>query len=526
MVIFLDKAVRPLWEGKTSIYSYIRKQGEAVDGSLPDDEEFWAGSKFRWVAGGLDGALGHHAMPSEKKEKAQELARRLAKHSRKPKNATRKLLYAELVGTDIRGMIDDILAEVRQMPGIRPGAVFDEAVWLAEHGAHRNAVKFGIALLGLFQNEDVKDLLLTLGRHDEFTLYAAVAIQNGMEDSNEVLFELAKQVHGWGKIHLVERLEPASEEIRDWLLRQGCQNSVMNEYLACICARNGGLHEALAADRVDAALFDGATDIIEALLSGGPAEDIDDYEHAPQVLSDYVRLAREMSTTVRHLSVMLGICDFLALADEEDKWAARMSAGWTGGLRADLREAAQSIAADSKWASLVIEAVRSGGTSERYYGAACAEKLGIEVWDVFYEQLAANPLQDYHFYQLMKSEDPERIRKLVEFAVQHLPLEQIATGPADEMGLGEKYAAHSCLDHILQRLDQYEGLGGELILTGLNSPVVRNRNMALRALEGWSVASWGERLVEAVIHLSQTEPDDSVKESLHQLREAKGIYIS
>ncbi len=226
---------------------------------------------------------------------------------------------------------------------------------------------------------------------------------------------------------------------------------------------------------------------------------------------------------MRHLSVMLGICDFLALADEEDKWAARMSAGWTEGLRADLREAAQSIAADSKWASLVIEAVRSGGTSERYYGASCAEKLGIEVWDIFYEQLAANPLQDYHFYQLMKSDNPERIRKLVEFAVQHLPLEQIATGPADEIGLGEKYAAHSCLDHILQRLDQYEGIGGELILTGLNSPVVRNRNMALRALEGWSVASWGERLVEAVIHLSQTEPDDSVKESLHQLREAKGI---
>ncbi|MFD1175353.1 limonene hydroxylase [Paenibacillus puldeungensis] len=520
MVIFLNKAVRPLWEGKTSIYSYIREQGEAVDGSLPDDEEFWAGSKFRWVAGGLDGALGHHAMTSEKKEKAQELARRLAKHFRKPKNSTRKLLYAELVETDIGSMIDDILAEVRKMPGIRPGAVYDEAIWLAEHGAHRNAVKFGIALLGLFQNEDVKELLLTLGRHDEFTLYAAVAIQNGMEDSNEVLFELARQVHGWGKINLVERLEPASKEIRDWLLRQGCQNSVMNEYLACICARNGGLREAIAADRVDAALFDGATDIIEALLSGGPAEDIDDYEHAPQVLSDYVRLAREMSSTVRHLSVMLGIGDFLM---EEDKWEARMSAGWTAQLRADLREAAQSIAADSKWASLIIDAVRSGGPSERHYGAACAEKLGIEVWDIFYDQLAANPLQDYHFHQLMKSDDPNRIRKMIEFAVQHLPLKQIATGPADEMGLDEKYVAHSCLDHILQRLHQYEGFGGELILTGLNSPVVRNRNMAIQALEGWSVVSWGDRLVEAVIHLSQTEPDDSVKERLHQLREAKGL---
>ncbi|WP_237691074.1 hypothetical protein [Paenibacillus caui] len=269
MVLFFNKAVRPLWEGKTSIYSYIREQGESVDGSLPDDEEFWSGSKMRWVAGGLDGAFGHHAGPGKMTDEVQELARLLAKQFRKPKNSTRKALYAKLVKADIGGMIDDILDELRKQPGIQPGAIFHEAKWMVENAAHRNVVKFGIALLGLFQNEQMKELLLTLGRHDEFTLYAAVAIQNGMEDSNQVLFELAKRVHGWGKIHIVERLEPASQEIKDWLLRQGCQNSVMNEYLACICARNGDLREALSADQIDSALFDGATDIIEALLNGG-----------------------------------------------------------------------------------------------------------------------------------------------------------------------------------------------------------------------------------------------------------------
>ncbi len=31
------------------------------------------------------------------------------------------------------------------------------------------------------------------------------------------------------------------------------------------------------------------------------------------------------------------------------------------------------------------------------------------------------------------------------------------------------------------------------------------------------------QLIEAVIHSSEAEPDDSVKERIHKLREAKGI---
>ncbi|MNC07020.1 hypothetical protein D3C75_545470 [compost metagenome] len=520
MILFFNKAVQPLWEGKVSIYSYIREQGESVNDALPDDDEYWASSKVRWVAGGMDGVFGHHVAAGKITDEARELARLLAKLSRKPKNSMRKAVYAKLVKMDT-GSIDLLLNEVRKQPGVQPGSLFQEAKWLAEHASHRNVVKFGIALLGLYQNEEVQDLLLTLGRHEEFTLYAAVAILNGMEDSNTVLFELAKQVEGWGKIHIVERLEPSNQEIRDWLLREGCRNSVMNEYLACVCARNGGLREALSAERIDRALFDGATDIIQALLNGGPAEDMDDYEDAPQVLSDYVRLAREMASTARHLSVMLDIRSFLS--QDEEKWAGRMSAGWTGQLRMDIQVACLSITADSKWEGIIMEAVGSGNLPDCYNGSACAEQLGIDVWDTLFDQLAKNPMEDVYIFQLMKSDDPDRIRRLVQFAAEHLPLQQIATGPGEEMGLGTEYAAHRALDTILQSLDQFEGIGGELILTGLNSPVIRNRNMAIKALEGWNAASWGDQLVEAVKHLSQIEPDDSVREELQKLREATGI---
>ncbi|WP_237691073.1 hypothetical protein [Paenibacillus caui] len=170
-----------------------------------------------------------------------------------------------------------------------------------------------------------------------------------------------------------------------------------------------------------------------------------------------------------------------------------------------------------------MNAVSTGDSLNHYYGVACAEKLGIDIWENLYAQLAVNPLEDSHYLQLMKSDDSNRIRKLVQFAEEHLPLRQIATGPGDEMGLGKEYAAHRSLDTILQNLDRFEGIGKELILIGLNSPVIRNRNMAIKALEGWEVASWGDQLIKAVNHLSEIEPDDSVKERIRNLREAKGL---
>ncbi|WP_244869174.1 limonene hydroxylase [Paenibacillus lactis] len=521
MVILFNQAKRMPWEGKTSIYDHIRQQGGTVDGSLPDDEEFWAGSRMRWVAGGLDGALGHHAAPAGASEDVRELIRLLVKLTRKPGTLKRKAVYEQLMKLDIGGSIDAVLEEIRQAPGIEPEPLFYEAKWFAECGAHRNVVKFGMAVLGLFRNEAAKDLLLTLGRHEEFTLYAAVAITNGMENSNDVLFELAQTVHGWGKIHTVERLQPDTPEIRAWLLRYGCPNSVMDEYLACICARNGELHEALSASRVDDELFEGATDIIQALLHGGPAEDIDDYEFAPQVVTDYVRLAEEQGRTAKHLTVILELREYLDASDEG--WVQRLTAGWTEERRQAAADACERILSKPLWQEVVTGAVKSGSPTEQWYGVSAARRLGVDIWQELFAQLTVNPLLDSHYLELMKSNDSMRIRELVDFAGQRLPLAEIASGPGEEMGFGEEFAAHRCLSSILQNLDRHEGIGLELIAAGLNSPVVNNRHMALTALEAWTAASWKARLSEVLVQVLAVDPDESVRERIRSLLEEIGI---
>ena len=69
---------------------------------------------------------------------------------------------------------------------------------------------------------------------------------------------------------------------------------------------------------------------------------------------------------------------------------------------------------------------------------------------------------------------------------ERLPLAQMGTGPQNEMGLGQEFADFQKLDFILQELRGKTGKGELLIKTALQSPVVRNRNMAVAVLKSWA----------------------------------------
>ncbi|MDQ0495812.1 hypothetical protein [Paenibacillus brasilensis] len=63
--------------------------------------------------------------------------------------------------------------------------------------------------------------------------------------------------------------------------------------------------------------------------------------------------------------------------------------------------------------------------------------------------------------------------------------------PADLPGLGPEYKAHQCLGMLLQILFSYEGVGEQLVATGLWSPVISsNRYAALHVLKVWDTLKY------------------------------------
>ncbi|WP_456278795.1 hypothetical protein [Bacillus sp. AK128] len=215
MINPFNKKLYP-WTNSVSIYEALKEQvdqiGKIENDKLPDEDEFWGDKPFRWVAGGLDSIIGRNSIDNSQAE-VMNLVQLLINQTNKPSNKHRKKLYLKIMQDNTLNIIDELLDAIHGQSVINDENLYNEAIWLAENGAHRNVVKFGIALLGLFRTDNHLSLLQTLGKHEEFTLFTAVAIQNSIEDSNNQLFVLAKYVDGWGKINLVERLKPETREI-------------------------------------------------------------------------------------------------------------------------------------------------------------------------------------------------------------------------------------------------------------------------------------------------------------------------
>jgi len=105
-------------------------------------------------------------------------------------------------------------------------------------------------------------------------------------------------------------------------------------------------------------------------------------------------------------------------------------------------------------------------------------------------------------------------RRLLSFAERHLPLDAIAKGPKNDLGLGPEFKAHSCLDFVVQEMKRPDIWSPRLVAVALRSPLIRNRSMAINALKTHRRAEWSDELVHAVGRTLEDEPDPKLRESL------------
>jgi hypothetical protein len=516
------------WYKLPSIYAHIKANinfdGDLTDEgiALPDEERRFHDTEIRWIAGAMEGAFGHHFGGDADKKKARKIASLVKEIARKNSQAKKVVLYNLLLEDVLLDYIDTTLGQIVGSR-ISPQPYLHEFIrWLAKEGADRGPVKFAIALLGVIGDPDDKEIVTLLGKHEEFTLYSAVALSNMLDDPALELWELAKYVHGWGRIHLVERLlDTENPDIQDWLLREGYKNDIMYEYLAYTCAATGDLKAALSQETIDDELLISAGEIIEALIYGGPAEDINDYEDAAVVLQNYVKHLEPRADRLEQFLIVHTIYDYLS--GLKDNWKERKKQGWTFEIRNTLLQATQRIIQRPQWEELVNSKLSTQNDMEFYIVSRSAELLGIDIWDIHWKRLQEQPFDPRRWQNIMNFSDDGRIQSIVDFALEQLPLDQISTGPAHELGLGKEYNIHHCLDCILQDLGDYPGFGVPLIETALKSPVTRNRHMALRTLSQWEKDQWDPEVENILEQALTREPDEDVRKSIQRVIEGKSI---
>jgi hypothetical protein len=514
------ESLTPPWGDLRSIYEHVRLHGSDT---LPDESLVREKGKFGWIAGAWDGVLGHGWLQSDPPTRVFDIVPALRNLLQRTDSRTMAAFYRLIAKEPILPTLDLLRQELTELlPSIDRRRLLELGRYLAFRAGNREAVKFGLTLIGLVGLPADLDNLKVIGKNEEFTLYVAIAMAHVASEPDEALWELAKSVRNWGRIQAVERLKDSKNpEIHAWMLREGFRNGVMDEYLACICARTGRLYEALNGQLVDDALLDGAADIIHALITGGPAEGIDDYARAMDACEAYLGCALER----RHLGLrhLLAAHKLRLFLSEPDGWDKRLALGWTEPRRSALRAKCDDVCNWEAWREQTLQALSASDERVFYEGDAAANCLSIDTWEVHFKRVKAAPLISSSWYRLMQQTDDFRIDPVLEFAETVLPFEQIEIGPADELGLGPAFRPHQTLDWVLQDLRRFPRKGWKLIKAGMRSPVTRNRNMAINALAVWPRESWPPEATTLVLKAHELEPNEGVKRRLKNLLEGKSL---
>lgn len=322
------------WEAEPSIYSVISNKarfGPVENIDLPDDQRFAISERLLWSAGAADGVFTHHVDLKMDEKLAGIAMSHLLEIARLNRISDKVQLYAVLRSNHVISFLDYLLEKLQETD-IDLEALHDTAKWLTTETPDREPVKLGIALLGILDlgssSEDL-DIVRLLGLHNEFTLYSAVALTNRLNNPLVEIWKLAKQVHGWGRIHIVEMIcneQVLPAQIQDWLIKEGFRNSVMDEYLACRCAIAGNLKQRFIESEPNQELLDSTGKIIQALLNeGSPSYDVDDYPDSLFLLQKYLELMMHRALTDEHRDVLHCIRKFLVDENGENSKAATES---------------------------------------------------------------------------------------------------------------------------------------------------------------------------------------------------------
>ncbi|GAA1008124.1 hypothetical protein Aple_045220 [Acrocarpospora pleiomorpha] len=455
-----------------------------------------------------DGIASHHMRAESDAERVTEISDLLTRLvSDQPRHADLVQLHDRLAATSAIDVADDLVAQIRQrrLPKDRIGQIGRH---LAEQGTRRDIVKIGIVLLGAAGDEHDRDLLLLLGTLEEFTLYAVIALRRTQPNGQRAVYELARRVRNWGRIHAVERLKGCDDpEIKGWLLREGFRNGILNEYLAYIAATTGDLYSALLEPDVDDALLDGAAAILAALAEEhGPAKDMIDYADALPAMSRFADLLATRAATLRRLNNLIVIATFLRKPGEK--------APWPVGEIARLRGRYDGILADARWRDLVLDHLADPHRPDFNRGLWAAERLRLPVVPQVMAYLEIEPLDEFAWYHAIRLTTSEDVHRLCGLAERLLPLRNLANGPGDHYGFGPGCEPDRALESVVSGLNTKPGAGLPLIDVALRNRVVRIRRAAMSALTAWPPDAVPEEALAWVRAASTVEPNEEIRREM------------
>jgi hypothetical protein len=542
------KSLTKPWGAKQAIYQVLldnfdKKTGLLIDSelTLPGTQHAKSDDSLAWDPSAMDGLLSHahghdhdhehghdhdhdhehcdHDHGEENAEENEQVQVLVdAVFSLLEQADSDRLRILVEIGSTIQmvPMMDEILTQISERidPEGMAERFFALGYYLVTQSPEIELVKLGIGMLSMVDSEKQEEMevLNILGKHEEFALLSAVAMSEKVSDPELMFWEMAKNLHGWGRIELVEKLDGTEHpEIKRWMLVEGFENTILNEYLACICARTGELHDALAEPNVDLELLDASARIFQALVLGsdGPAEGIEEYPHVTEAVTSYVeRLLSIKPTSLHHLLAIKLLSQYITPVRQADD--PRQS--WNA-FRDQLLPNFKAIMERSDWLDIVAKELQSDDEVSFHLADIAAQIVNVPTWPIHLDRVKKAPESLVSWSRLLEMAEEETIGELLNQMEISFPL----SAKAD---VSETITIAEQVHHLFLRfLGQFPGKGWSLINHFLNQSEKDDRLLALRALEHGEKGSWGADAANVVSKLAESDPSKKVRKRAGKLME-------
>jgi len=386
-------------------------------------------------------------------------------------------------------------------------------------------IKFCLCVLEIIKLETEKDTIekvKILALSDEFTLYCLNILKN-LKNSNEEIFEIAKKVKGWGRIYSIKYLKVTNDEIKEWILEEGCHNYIIPAYTAYTCAKKINLVEILNEDKISSKKFNDISYLMNALLDEEAITGISNLEDRELLIERYLEKAKTLASAEEDYYAIITLKEYIKNNKE---------------INNELIKICDEILNSEKTRNIVKELLKEG------YGYNIAKYLGIDIDKYILEYLQDNPLKNpYIVFNISERENMEKLVSLIE---KKLTLEKLEGVPTDKFySKNEKNKEYIFLDTIIKKLgnfgrtegkfvvsvypvdptasmdepENYIGIGENLIICALNSPYVDIRYNAVNTLESWKEKGYilSNEIIENIKKLEKLEVDEELKIKLNEL---------
>ena len=506
-----------------SIYELIKNSIQA-NGELPEDFKLPPkdSNGVPWADGALDGVYIYHLVENEEDiEPLKNIVFQISEGKfEEAQNNLENLDFFMISRRD--PLLNWIIQEQKQ---INIDNLCEFAISQLSTSKNIEVIKFCLCVLEIINLETEKDTIekvKILALSDEFTLYCLNILKN-LKNSNEEIFEIAKKVKGWGRIYSVKYLKVTNDEIKEWILEEGCHNYIIPAYTAYTCAKKINLVEILNEDKISNKKFNDISYLMNALLDEEAITGISNLEDRELLIERYLEKAKTLASTEEDYYAVITLKEYIKNNKE---------------INNELIKICDEILNSENTRNNVKELLKEG------YGYNIAKYLGIDIDKYILEYLQDNPLKNP--YIVFNISERENMKKLVSLIEKKLTLEKLEGAPTDKFySKNEKNKEYIFLDTIIKKLgnlgrterkfvvsvypveptasmdepENFIGIGENLIICALNSPYVDIRYGAVNTLESWKEKGYilSNEIIENIKKLEKLEVDEELKIKLNEL---------